>query len=40
MRSDELLAQGDLDGQRVWIKIMKAVDELNAQSVPDEAIIH
>lgn len=40
MRSDELLAQGDLDGQRVWIRIMKAVDELLSVDVPDGANVH
>ena len=40
MRSDELLAQGDIDGQRVWIKIMKAVDELQSTDLPEGAIIH
>ena len=40
MRSDELLAQGDFDGQKVWIRIMKAVDELQADAVPDGASVH
>jgi hypothetical protein len=30
MRADELLENGDLDGQRVWIRIMKAVEALLA----------
>ena len=27
-RADELLSKGDLDGQRVWLRILSAVDEL------------
>ena len=27
-RADELLAEGDVDGQRVWLRIVKAVEEL------------
>ncbi len=28
MRADAMLAKGDLDGKRVWVRIMKAIDEL------------
>ena len=28
MRADELLAEGDIDGQFVWKRILRAVDEL------------
>lgn len=28
MRADRMLADGDLDGQRVWLRILKAIDEL------------
>ncbi len=28
MRADKLLAAGDMDGKRVWVRIMKAVEEL------------
>ncbi len=35
MRADRMLEQGELDGQAVWIMIMKAVDELiNQQPSP------
>ena len=27
-RADELLAKGDIDGQRVWLRILKAIDEV------------
>ncbi len=28
MQSDRLLAAGDMDGKRVWLRIMKAIEEL------------
>jgi hypothetical protein len=27
-RADELLAKGDIDGQRVWMRILRAIDDL------------
>jgi hypothetical protein len=27
-RADALLGKGDLDGQRVWLRILKAIDEM------------
>ena len=27
-RADELLAKGDIDGQGVWMRILRAIDEL------------
>jgi hypothetical protein len=27
-RADELLAKGDIEGQRVWMRILRAIDEL------------
>ena len=35
-RADEYLAKGELDGQRVWIRIAKAIDELRTVK-PGEA---
>ena len=29
-RADEFLAKGQLDGQRVWMRIAKAIDQLRA----------
>jgi len=37
---DIVRAKGDLDGQQVWIKIMKAVDELLAETVPKGTSVH
>ncbi len=28
MRADKMLAADDMDGKRVWVRIMKAVEEL------------
>jgi len=28
MRADELLAEGDVDGQRIWKRILGAIEEL------------
>jgi len=32
LRADELLAEGDVDGQRAWLRIVKAVEELRRQN--------
>ena len=37
MRADELLEAGDLDGQRVWLRIVKAVTELLDMRTPDDS---
>jgi hypothetical protein len=38
-RADELLAEGDIDGQRVWLRIVKAVEELQRpKPAPGEAV--
>ncbi|MGE0252957.1 MAG: hypothetical protein AB7N54_00050 [Alphaproteobacteria bacterium] len=28
MRADELLNEGDVHGQRIWLRIVKTIDEL------------
>jgi len=30
MRADEFLDKGDLDGQRTWLRIIKAIEELRS----------
>ena len=35
MRADELLAKGDIDGQRTWMRILRAVEELLRQRGDD-----
>ncbi len=37
MRADERLAAGDMEGEAVWIRIVKAVEELLTQEVPNSA---
>jgi len=38
MQADELLAEGDLEGERVWIQILKAIEEL--LRVPGDDQLH
>ncbi len=40
MRADELLEAGDLDGLAVWKRILKAVDELLSEKVPEDATVN
>lgn len=35
-----MLEKADFDGQAVWIRIMKVVDELLTEGVPDGASVH
>ena len=40
MKADEMLEAGDMDGKAVWVRIMKAVEELLSGKPPDGAAIH
>jgi hypothetical protein len=40
MMADELLDQGDMDGVAVWKRILKAVDELLSEKVPNDATVN
>ncbi len=40
MRADEGLAAGDMEGEAVWLRIVKAVEELGARVKPREATTH
>ncbi len=40
MRTDELAADGDMEGRAVWLRIVKAVEELQSQERPDDAEVH
>ncbi len=31
MQADAMLEKGDMDGKRVWLRIMKAIEELQRQ---------
>ena len=40
MRADERLAAGDMEGEAVWMRIVKAVEELGAREKPRGATTH
>ncbi len=40
MRADELAADGDMEGRSVWLRIVKAVEELLSEERPDDAEVH
>ncbi len=40
MRADELLEAGDMEGEAVWLRIVKAIEELQSQERPDDAEVH
>ncbi len=40
MRADEFLDQGNLDGQRLWVRIMQAIEELQQERPRDGEAVH
>ena len=40
MRADELAADGDMEGRAVWIRIVKAIEELLSKERPKGAKPH
>ncbi len=40
MRADERLAAGDMEGEAVWLRILKAIAELLSKERPDDAEVH
>ena len=40
MRADELMDAGDMEGRAVWIRIVKAIEELLSEERPDDAEVH
>ena len=40
MRADELMEAGDMEGQAVWLRIVKAIEELLAKERPEGAKVH
>ncbi len=40
MRADEFLDQGNLDGQRLWIRIMHTIEELQRKPPRDGEAVH
>ena len=40
MRADELAEDGDMEGQVVWLRIVKAIEELLSGERPGDAEVH
>ncbi len=40
MRADELMETGDMEGVAVWLRIVKAVEELLSKERPADAEVH
>ncbi len=40
MRADERLAAGDMEGEAVWLRIVKAIEELLSKERPGDAEVH
>ena len=40
MRADEFMDAGDMEGEAVWLRIVKAVEELQAKERPAGAKVH
>ncbi len=38
MRADELMAAGDMEGRAVWLRIVKAIEELRQREPGDRAV--
>ncbi len=40
MRADELMETGDMEGRAVWIRIVKAIEELLSEERPEDVKVH
>ncbi len=40
MKADECLAAGDMEGEAVWLRILKAIEELLSEERPDDVEVH
>ena len=40
MRADELLEAGDMGGKAVWLRILKAIEELQSKERPEDATVN
>ncbi len=40
MRADELMEAGDMDGRAVWLRIVKAIEELLSVERPAAGAVH
>ncbi len=40
MRADELMEAGDMEGRAVWLRIVRAIEELLSEERPRDAEVH
>ncbi len=40
MRADELMEAGDMEGETVWLRIVKAIEDLLSEERPEGAEVH
>ncbi len=40
MRADELMEAGDMEGRAVWLRIVKAIEELLSKERPEGVEVH
>ncbi len=40
MRADEHLDRGNIEGKRVWLRIMQAIEELQRERPRDGEVVH
>ncbi len=40
MQADELMEAGDREGRAVWLRIVKAIEELLSEERPEDAEVH
>ncbi len=40
MRADELMEAGDMEGRAMWVRIMKAIEELQLKGQPTGIKLH
>ncbi len=40
MRADELMEAGDMEGEAVWLRIVKAIEELLSRERPEGEKVH
>ena len=40
MRADEFLDQGNIDDQRLWMRIMRAIEELQRERPREGEVVH
>ncbi len=40
MKADECLAAGDMEGEAVWLRIGRVIEELLSKEPPDDAEVH